>query len=248
VCSAMQQLFPQPVDDVDPILLYAADDRPAPADRPWVMMNMIASADGGISLDGVSGGLGGPADKAVFTAIRGVADVILVASGTVLAENYRKPQTPAAVQEQRTRQGKKPIPELAIVTGSLSLPDDHRVFDGHRPIIVTHGAAPADRRAALGDRAELLDAGAEAVDLAAALRLLRERGAQVVLLEGGPSLNGQMVQAGLVDELCLSMSPMLIGGESSRIVRGRGDAVPTAMDLQRILHQDGLTFHRYTRR
>lgn len=244
----MQQLFPQPVDDIDPIVLYAADDRPAAADRPWVMMNMIASADGGISLDGVSGGLGGPADKAVFTAIRGVADVILVASGTVLAENYRKPQTPAAVQEQRLARGQAAIPELAIVTGSLALPDDHRVFEGHRPIIVTHAAAPAERRAALADRVELLDAGADAVNLTEALRLLHQRGARVVLLEGGPSLNGQMVQAGLVDELCLSMSPMLIGGESGRIVRGRGDAVPTAMALQRILHQDGLTFHRYTRR
>ena len=243
----MQQLFPQPVDDVDPIALYAADDRPPHAERPWVMLNMIASADGGISLDGVSGGLGGPADKAVFTAIRGVADVILVASGTVLAENYRRPQTPAAVQEQRTARGQAPIPELAIVTGSLGIPDDHRVFEGHRPVIVTHADAPADRREALADRAELLDAGATTVDLATALRLLKDRGAQTVLLEGGPSLNGQMVAQGLVDELCLSLSPMLIGGTSSRIVASREAAAPTPMELRRILHQDGLTFHRYTR-
>jgi riboflavin-specific deaminase-like protein len=243
----MQQLFPQPVDDVDPIAVYAADDRPPPAERPWVMLNMIASADGGISLDGVSGGLGGPADKAVFTAIRGVADVILVASGTVLAENYRKPQTPTAVQEQRAARGQARIPELAIVTGSLGIPDDHRVFAGHRPLIVTHAAAPADRRAALADRAELLDAGASAVDLATALRQLKDRGARTVLLEGGPSLNGQMVAQGLVDELCLSVSPMLLGGASSRIVAGREDATPTPMELRRILHRDGLTFHRYTR-
>ena len=112
---------------------------------------------------------------------------------------------------------------------------------------MTHAAAPAERRAALADRAELLDAGASAVDLATALRQLKDRGARTVLLEGGPSLNGQMVAQGLVDELCLSVSPMLLGGASSRIVAGREDATPTPMELRRILHRDGLTFHRYTR-
>ncbi len=244
----MQQLFPTPVDDVDPISLYAGDQRPPTDDAPWVLLNMISRADGGISVDGVSGGLGGPADKAVFTAICGVADVLLVASGTVLAENYRKPQTPPEVQAQRSARGQAAIPELAIVTGSLSIPDDHRVFDGHRPMIVTHASAPGERRDALSSRAELLDAGTDRVDLATALRLLRARGAAVVLLEGGPSLNGQMVTDGLVDELCLSLSPMVIGGESSRIVRAHGDSAPQPMTLRRILHQDGLTFHRYTRR
>jgi riboflavin-specific deaminase-like protein len=244
----MQQLFPTPVDDVDALEVYSADVRPAPADRPWVMMNMISSADGGISVDGVSGGLGGPADKAVFTAIRGVADVILVASGTVLAENYRKPQTPAHVQAMRTARGQRPLPELAIVTGSLSIPADHRVFEDQRPMIVTHEQAPAERRALLADHAEFVDSGTDSVDFGLALRKLRERGAQTVLLEGGPTLNGHMASAGLVDELCLSLSPMLVAGTSSRIVAARDNGLPTELTLHRILHQDGLTFHRYTRR
>jgi len=243
----MQQLFPSHVDDVDVLALYAADSRPAPTDRPWVMMNMISSADGGISIDGVSGGLGGPADKAVFTAIRAVADVILVASGTVRAENYRRPQTPITVQAIREHRGQLARPELAIVTGSLSLGSDHRVFDDNIPIVLTHAQAPAARRAELAPHAEILDAGIDSVDLGLALRMLRERGARTVLLEGGPTLNGHLVSAGLVDEVCLSLSPLLVGGRSSRIVASEGPGITTDLTLQRILQQDGLTFYRYTR-
>ena len=262
----MEQLFPTPVDDVDVHGIYASDDRPTFSNRPWVMGNMISSIDGAIEIDGVSGGLGGDADKAVFSAIRALPDIIVVASGTVIAENYRRPQTPGPVQELRVARGQAPLPRIAIVTGSLSINADHRVFDPEsRPLIITHSEAPAHRREALAPVADILDAGGKHVDLHVGLRQLHELGANVVLLEGGPTLNGAFVAEDLIDELCLSFSPMLVGGTGPRIVAARHTSTPDSEDaassedtaslenaprpmrLGRTLHQDGFLFHRYLR-
>lgn len=246
--SSMRQLFPTPVDDVDVVSTYASDDRPIPADRPWVMLNMISSVDGGISVDGVSGGLGGPADKVVFSAIRGVADIILVAAGTVIAEDYRRPQTPPIIQEQRIGRGQEPIPRIAIVTNSLSIDPTHRVFDPEaRPIVVTKSEADPDRVSALDPVADIVFAGETAVNVAAAVRSLGKLGARVVLVEGGPTFNSAVVTADLIDELCLTVSPLLLGGDGPRIVNGATPERPLPLRLDRILEQDDLLFHRYVR-
>lgn len=245
----MRQIFPTPVDDVDPVAVYAADDRTGTNGRPWLFLNMIASADGGVTVDGVSGGLGGPADKLVFSAVRGVADVILVAAGTVIAEQYRPPRTPEAIQAQRQARGQERFPRLAIVTNSLDIPNDHAVFDAAaRPLILTSTASPADRRESLAEVADVNIVGEHRVDLADALDRLGETGASVVLAEGGPTLNGALVADHLIDELCLSLSPLLIGGDGPRIVHGSAAASPPVqMRLDRILEQDDLTFHRFVR-
>lgn len=244
----MRQLFPESRDDVDPIGVYAGDDRSRSPERPWMMLNMISGLDGAISIDGVSGGLGGPADASVFGAIRAVADVILVGAGTVIAENYRPAQTPPSVQETRVARGQAPLPTVAIVSNSLSLPPDHRVLDpDHRPYILTNAAAPEARRAALAAHAEIIDVGAAAVDLSIAARELGARGADVVLVEGGPTLNGAVVEADLLDELCLTLSPLIIGGDGPRIVSGASATADRRFRLDRVLHADELTFLRYLR-
>ena len=244
----MRQLFPEAVDDVDVVSRYASDDRPGRADRPWVMLNMISSIDGGISVDGVSGGLGGPADKVVFSAIRGVADIILVAAGTVIAEDYQRPQTPPIIQEQRIGRGQEAIPRIAIVTNNLSIDPTHRVFDPEaRPIVVTKSEADPDKVAALDAAADIVFAGEAAVDVAAAVRSLGEVGARVVLVEGGPTFNSAVVAADLIDELCLTVSPLLLGGDGPRIVNGATPDRPLPLRLDRILEQDDLLFHRYVR-
>jgi hypothetical protein len=84
----MRRLWPDPGEVDDIAALVAAEPRPAPADRPWVLVNMIASLDGAITIAERSGGLGGPADKAMFAALRGIADVVLVGAGTARAERY----------------------------------------------------------------------------------------------------------------------------------------------------------------
>ena len=244
----MDQLFPSPVDDVDPANLYQTDLRQGAPDRPWVVMNMISSIDGAIETHGVSGGLGGPADKAVFGAIRGVADIILVGSGTVIAENYRRPQTPPAVQEARIASGQARLPRIAIVSGSLSIPASHRVFDPDAPpIVVTHEQSPPERRTALANVADFVVAGSDSIDLGLALRNLHDMGARTVLLEGGPTLNGAMVAEDLVDELCVSIAPQLIGGTGSRMLTGSHIGEAAGLDLDRVLHQDGYLFLRYLR-
>ncbi len=244
----MRQVFPNPVDNIDVATCYAGDHRPKPAGRPWVLANMIQSLDGSVAIDGVSGGLGGPGDKAVFRAIRAVADVIVVASGTVLAENYRPPLGSDEIREQRQRRGQAPTPRLAIVSGRLGLPNDHRVFSPEaRPLIITTSAAPQAAKDRLAEVADVVEAGSTTVDPGVALSRIDELGAKIVLLEGGPTLNGAFVTADLVDEWCLSSSPNIVGGGSPRIVHGAAAVEPRAMRLDRLVIDDSFCFFRWVR-
>src|SRR5207253_1811303 len=138
--------MPELVDPVDPMVVYG--DLPVARGRPAVRLNMIASVDGATTVAGLSGGLGGPADKRVFSVLRSLADAVLVAARTVLAE-------------------------------------------------------------------------------------------------GGPSLNGQLAAAGLIDELCLSLSPALVGGDSKRILSGPTLEMPARCELRSVCEDDGYLFLRY---
>jgi riboflavin biosynthesis pyrimidine reductase len=245
----VHQLLPDPLEDADPAALYAADPRPVPPGRPWVLINMIASADGATTVGGLSGALGGPGDKRVFAAVRAVADVVLVAAGTVRAERYGPPRSSAAVAAARAARSQSPAPRLAVVTASLALEPDSRLFaeadPGNRPLILTTATAPPDRRSVLSEVADIVVAGDTGVEPGAALAALWRLGARVVVCEGGPSLNGQLVAAGLVDELCLSVAPVLVGGDSARIAHGdvRGALLPLRLD--RVLEDDHALFIRY---
>jgi riboflavin-specific deaminase-like protein len=240
----MRELYPNSRDDVDPYVRYSADDRTAPAvERPWVLVNMIATVDGATAVDGRSGGLGGPADKLVFGAVRAVADVILVGAGTVRAESYGPP---------RTSPGLDVPPRLAIVTRSLDIDPSARVFHdtapARRPIVVTTERSDPSRRSALADVADLLTAGEDSVDILQTVAALGDRGARVVLCEGGPSLNGQLLAAGVLDELCLSLAPLVAGGSSPRLAHDLGPTHVTPMRLDRVLEADDMLFLRYVRR
>jgi riboflavin biosynthesis pyrimidine reductase len=232
--ATVRQLVPRFVDVVDVAEVVAAEARVPTGDRPWVVVNMIATVDGGTAVGGVSGPLGGPADKAVFAALRGVADIVLVAAGTARAEDYR----PA-----RARADGSPGPRIAVVTRSGALDPASRLFQAGAPLVITCAACPPDRRAALEAVAEVVVAGDDDVDLEAALRALP---AAVVLCEGGPTLNGQLVAAGLVDEWCLTLSPLLAGGGSKRVAVGP-DAAPLGLRLDRLLEDGGFAFLRYVR-
>lgn len=247
---AVRQLLPRPVDDVDPVAVYAADERPAPADRPWVLANMVASADGATAVDGRSGALGGAADRAAFTAIRAVADVILVAAGTARTEGYGPPRTPPALQERRRGRGQAAKPRIAIVTRRVELDIGAELFGDpdSRCLVVLPEDAAAERVAAVAAVADVVTAGHGDVDLAACLAHLRAAGVATVLAEGGPSLLGQLVAADLVDELCLTLAPALVAGASDRIVHGPDMADGLApLHLDRVLEQDGTLLLRYLR-
>jgi 5-amino-6-(5-phosphoribosylamino)uracil reductase len=235
----VRQLLPDVVADRSPAELYTAVARPAPPERPWVAVNMIVSADGATAVDGVSGALGGPADKAVFAALRAAADVVLVGAGTARAEGYG----PA-----RARPDGSPGPRIAVVTRSGALDPGARLFTGGSPLVITCEDCPAERRAELAGVAEVVLAGSTDVDPGRAVGALRERGAAVVLCEGGASLNGQLVAADLVDEWCLTLAPALVAGASSRAAVGPSPATgATDLRLAHLAEADGFLFARYLR-
>ena len=246
--SAVRQLLPHPAEEVDVVAAYAADPRPAPPNRPWVLVNMVASADGATAVEGRSGALGGPADRLAFTAIRAVPDVILVAAGTARAEGYGPPRTPPPLQAQRRERGQTAKPRIAIVTRSLDLDLDADLFadPASRCLVVVPEDTPAERLAPLAAVADVVPAGRGGVDLGAALTRLHAGGVRTVLAEGGPSLLGQLVATDLMDELCLTLSPALVAGGSARIVHGPdlpGGLAP--LRLERVLEQDGTLLLRY---
>ena len=236
----MRQLLPVVLDEIDPAEAYA--------DLPdGVRLNMIASVDGATSVEGLSGALGGPPDRRVFAALRSLADVILVAAGTMRAEGYGPARLPADVQDARRRRGQAPVPPIAVVSRACALDWESPFFAEAtaRPLVVTVEGAPAENRRRAASVADVLVAGSGDVDLAAAIGALRRRGFRSVLAEGGPSLNGQLAAAGLLDELCLTVSPTIVGGDSRRILTGPFLAAPVRMRLWSVGEDGGFLFLRY---
>lgn len=236
------------MEDDDLAELYAY---PADLDRPWVRTNFVATLDGASSgPDGRSGSINNAADMRVFGLLRALSDVVLVGGGTARAEQYRPMGTRPAWQALRTAQGLVPAPTLAVVTASLDLPAsllDGAPGSGPVVVITTTGAEPARlarAREQLGDDC-VLQAGAHGVDLAAALEQLGERGLLRVLCEGGPRLFGDLAGAGRVDELCLTLSPALVGGPASRIVSGPPVDVP--LRLGHVVESAGVLLTRWLR-
>lgn len=240
----MQQLFPTCRDGVEPGDVYSAVVRRPHTDRPYVVMNMIESLDGTIAVDGLSGGLGGPADKRVFAAIRAVADMILVGAATVRAEGYGPARLNDALREARRARGQADVPGIAVVSASLDLDYTTPLFAESRPLVLTGAHADPTRRAAAEAHADVVSAGTEGVEPAVALAVLRDRGTDVVLCEGGPSLNGQMVAAGMIDEVCVTVAPFLLGGDGPRISGGKPLPV-TRLAINHVLEEDGYVFLDY---
>ncbi|MBV8981718.1 MAG: dihydrofolate reductase family protein [Acidimicrobiia bacterium] len=224
----MRLLFPEAAEDVDPADVYA--DLPVANGRPSVRLNMISSIDGATTLNGVSGGLGSAGDKRVFAALRSLADVVLVAAGTVRAEHYGPSATP-----------------VAIVTRSAHLDWQSPFFTEPkaRPIVLTGEDAHPDNLVHARQVADVLIVGASGVDIPRALAELGRRGYGHVLAEGGPSLNGQLVAANALDELCLTFSPNLAAGDGKRIIEAAAFPTPYELSLRSALEEEGFLFLRY---
>jgi riboflavin biosynthesis pyrimidine reductase len=219
------------------------------ADRPMLRANFVCSLDGAVTVDGFSAGLSGPGDKLIFNALRMVCDALVVAAGTIRTERYDALRLDAARRDWRRAHGLPEFPLMVVVSRSLDLDPGQLTFSDApiRPIVLTPAAAPADRRAALADVAEIVAVGERDVDLAAGVAELRARGATQLLSEGGPHLLGALIAADLVDELCLTVSPLLTGGTAGRIAAGP-PGPPRSMSLRHILAEDDMLFLRYARR
>ena len=218
--------------------------------QSWVRANMIASVDGASTLNGLSGGMSGPADRLVFSVLRSLADVILVGAGTARAEKYR-PVRASEIWPQ-LRDGRAPTPPIAVVTTKLGLDLDSPLLAGAPPdartIVLTTEQCPDERRAAAAASADVAVVSADRVTPDTMIGALAERGYRRILVEGGPSLLGQITAAGLLNELCLTLSPVLEGGGAGRILTAphEGSAGPPAgLSLAHVLQDSGLLLCRY---
>jgi riboflavin biosynthesis pyrimidine reductase len=244
---SVRQLLPSWLESVDPTEVYATDARQPHADRPWLLVDMISSADGATHVNGTSGPLGSPGDHAVFRAIRGIADVILVAAGTVRSENYRPVKATPEIREARLQRGQTPLARLAILSRHLDFDFDTELFQGDSPpLLLTAQSAPASALRRAESITEVVRFDGQRVDMTAAVTALGHRGAKIVLAEGGPTLNGQLHEAQLIDELCLTFSPLLIGSDAGRVIDGAPLTVQS-MRLVRVLEEDSSLFLRYVR-
>jgi riboflavin biosynthesis pyrimidine reductase len=241
----MRALFPSPADPVDPAAVYA--DLPTADGRPSVRLNMIVSVDGGTSWNGVSGALGGPADKALFAIMRSLTDVVLVASGTMRAENYGPVVMPADAQRRRRERGQAPVPAIAVVSSSCRFDWSSPFFTAatSRPYIVTVASADDAARRQASEVAEVIVAGDDSVDLRRAVEELGARGAATILAEGGPTLNGELAKAHLLDELCVTLAPLLASGDAKRLIAGSALAELAQLKLHSICEEDDYLFLRY---
>lgn len=249
----MRRLLPEPAADL-PLEhlpgLVAAERRTAPDDRPWLAVNMVASVDGAIQVDGRSGGLGGPSDLAMFRALREMSDAVLAGAGTMRAEDYGPVVISEEGRARRRSRGQSELPRLVVVSASLRLDPAARLFSdpSQRPIVVTCASAPDDARRRLAAVADVLVAGDATVDLSDALRQLRDVGAEVVLCEGGPTLNARLLAEDLVDEWCQTVAPLLATGSELRGTRGTAPGAVRSLRLSRaIADDDGFLLLRYTR-
>ncbi|MBV8929251.1 MAG: pyrimidine reductase family protein [Mycobacteriaceae bacterium] len=212
---------------------------PEHLDRCVVRANMIASLDGGATVEGRAGGLAGPGDRAIFKVMREVADVILVGAGTVRAENYSGAVLTVAGRERRQRRGQSELPPIAVVSASGALEPDSRLFTRTEvaPLVFTTTVSFTATRERLQGKADVIDGSTSdpiGVDPTAVLAELARRGLYRVLCEGGPTLLGDVVGADLLDELGLTIAPMLVAGVAPRIVVGHTD-VATRLQTGHIL-------------
>jgi riboflavin biosynthesis pyrimidine reductase len=243
----VRALLPEASVDVDLARAYEVPPPPT-KDRPFVRANMISTLDGAVTLNGRSGMLGGPADRRVFAVLRAWADVIVVGAGTMRAENYGPARIGPAERADRRARRQSEVPPIAVVTRSAHFDWTSPFFDEAeaRPIIFTTAQAAPRTQELAGERANVVAAGADGVDLRQAFSSLAESGCRSVLLEGGPGLNADVVHAGLLDELCLTLSPRVVAGNGPRVLAGPELALPLELDPVHLLEEDGFLFYRLT--
>lgn len=222
----LSRLLPpgEPIDSADVDRLYSV-----PHER-WLRINLVLSVDGSAAgVDGTSDSLSGGADRKVLGAIRRTADLVLVGASSVRAEGYRLPQTAP----------------LAVVTASGDL-GEHSLTDvtaGRLIVLCPAEATSAVKRSVNSAQIVTVDATAGRIAPQAIISALRDRGFDSIVCEGGPALAGQLLASGLVDELCLSTSPMIAG--TGRPAFGEA-AASTALGLtQLLIDEAGFQFARW---
>jgi riboflavin-specific deaminase-like protein len=239
----LSPLAPEPARPVPELLAAVQPRERAPDDRPFVLVNMITTVDGRAARDGRSAALGGEADLEVLLELRALADAVLIGPGTLRAEGYARLVISAERRERRVAAGLAADPLAVVLTRRSAVPWDAGLFQApEQPVLVYTGAdveppsvpAPVEieRLADPSPRAALAD--------------LRARGIRALLCEGGPTLLGALLTAGLVDELFLTIAPLVTGDDDApRIVSGGRLPEPAEMELRWALRSGEELLLRY---
>lgn len=240
------------LDDATLARLYAYPGGPG-GPGPWLRANMVSTLDGAATgPDGRTGSINNDADKQVFGLLRALADVIVVGAGTARAERYRQVR-PVTGERAALRAGRPAAPALVVVSRTANLPlllATPPDFEDAGEVLLATCAAAEPRavdaaREALGED-KVLVLGDDGVDLPALVEHLAGLGMGRILTEGGPLLLRDVVAAGLLDELCLTVVPHLLAGEHPRILTG--EPVASSLSPALLLEADGTLLGCWTRR
>ena len=225
----LRRLSPDPVDSTTVADEYGGD-RPRIDRRPWVNVCMVASLDGSIALDGASGGLGNANDRAVLATMRRIVDVVIVGAATAAGEGYGPPARPDL--------------RIGVVTNSGRIDAASPLFTSGAGFVITN------RRAEIPSGVDTLRTGDDEVDLADAIARLPHLipGTAHVQAEGGPTLNGALAAADLIDEICLTVSPHVVGGDAARLTDGAPENGQRFDPAHVLLDDEGYLFTRWLRR
>lgn len=220
--------------------------------RPYLALNMVSTTDGRATVEGRSGPIGNAADRELFHALRTTVDAVMAGAGTVRVERYRRLVRDERARQIRHRRGLEEEPWACIVSGRLALPQDTPILcDPAARVVIATSSAASLPQAEGGAQIEYIRSREEGLlDLPSAMSELCERfGVRTVLCEGGPHTNSQLLADGLVDELFLSLSPKLAGGdvtdEALRIVAGQAIDPPVEMELIGAFECESHLFLRY---
>jgi riboflavin-specific deaminase-like protein len=210
---------------------------PLARDRPYLGINMVATADGRAAVHGSAVGIGSPVDKRLMRELRAEADVVMHGAGTVRADPLSA-RVPADLVPQRLAHGLSAQPLGAIVTRSGNLPPHHPYYDSPTVVYVT------------SEKTVPVEAPTVAVchvaNVEAVIRDLGRRGARRVLCEGGPTLNAALFEARLIDEMFLTIAPKLVAGDDPlTIVRGPSFPAPLHLELRSLVELEGELFLQY---
>lgn len=183
-------------------------------DEPWLRTMMVSTFDGAtVGADGRSGSISGPPDKRVFMETRRLSDAVLVGAGTIRAERYKPMRVKPEWELARVEVGLAPAPRIVVISGRLDLPWDEPMFTESAldVVVVTTRSVDSQRLEVAREFAEVWQIGDDEVDLASTVAMMHEQGFTRIVCEGGEALLDGLVRAELVDEMDLTISPVLAG-------------------------------------
>jgi riboflavin biosynthesis pyrimidine reductase len=228
-------VYDPPMDESGKPDYTSLDLPPAPDDRPYVLTNMVMSADGKVVIEGTERGLGSIVDQRLMRELRNNADVVVNGASTLRTSGASPRVRDDDLVALREARGKSRHPIGAVLSGSGDLPLDGVFFTGDDfdAVVYLTEQTPAERREAiLATGRDAIVLGGDVVP-AMLLHMRRELGAEVVLVEGGPSMNGELFRRGLVDEYFLTLGPVVVGGNGTLSAVAGPDA-PTLDTVSRM--------------